>query len=371
MFERVQQYIMSGMTLHVWNALIIFITVMVIGFFIKYILQTAGRRIILRTNTELDDAVLTIVLPRLKWLAIVIGFYLAIEELVKGLVSTNKTSLQMILYAEGTMYIAFIIVLTLLITRIATTAMKFFIRRHAQQTSSAISDAVTPLFNRLATILIFFIAIVIGLEHFGVNASSLLVFLGGGSVAIALAAQETLANMIAGFVIMIDRPFRPGDRIKLPSGEIGDVYEIGIRSTAILDFDNNLIVSPNSDLTKAKVINYSYPYPEVRVLVEFLVGYGTDIDQARKIMLQFAHENEWVLPSPQPEVFLSSAGESSCSLQLIARTDDWKKKFKAETSLREYIYKAFLREGITPGYPQRVIHLSSPLPHDTAKNNKD
>jgi small-conductance mechanosensitive channel len=133
--------------------------------------------------------------------------------------------------------------------------------------------------------------------------------------------------------------------------------------------DHNLIVSPNSDLTKAKVINYSYPHPEMRVLVEFMVAYGTDIDQARKIMLQFAYENEWVLRRPEAEVFLSAAAESSCTLQLVARTDDWKKKFKAEAWLRENIYKAFLKEGIKPGYPQRVIHLSSPLPYDTSKND--
>jgi MscS family membrane protein len=174
--------------------------------------------------------------------------------------------------------------------------------------------------------------------------------------------------MIAGFVIMIDRPFRVGDRIKLPSGEMGDVYEIGLRSSTILDFDNNLIVSPNSELTKARVINYSYPGTEIRVLVEVTIAYGTSIDRVRKIILGYAKQNSDILQQPAPEVFFSSMGESSCTLQLIARTDNWKKKGRMEAALREQIYSAFMKEGISSGYAQHVVQLSSPLPNDAVKN---
>jgi small-conductance mechanosensitive channel len=240
---------------------------------------------------------------------------------------------------------------------------------HAKKTASTINEAVFPILNRLVMILSLFIAIVISLGHFGVDVSSLLVFLGGGSVAIALAAQETLANMIAGFVIMLDRPFRLGDRIKLPSGEIGDVFEIGLRSTKILDFDNNLIVSPNAELTKTKVINYSYPKNDIRVLVEVRVAYGTSIEQAKEIMVTLARQNADLLKQPEPNVFFSAMGETSCTLQLIGRTDDWKKKGRAENVLREQIYTAFMKEGISSGIAQHVVQLSSPNPNVAPKND--
>jgi small-conductance mechanosensitive channel len=240
---------------------------------------------------------------------------------------------------------------------------------HAKKTSSTINEAIFPILNKLVTILILFVAVVIALGHFGVDVSSLLVFLGGGSVAIALAAQETLANMIAGFIIMIDRPFRLGDRIKLPSGEIGDVYEIGLRSTKILDFDNNLIVSPNAELTKTKVINYSYPKNDIRIFVEVSVAYGTSIERAREIMLNIAHQNSDLLKQPEPSVFFSAMGESSCTLQLIGRTDDWKKKGRAENALREQIYTAFMNEGISSGIAKHVVQLSSSNSHGSPKND--
>jgi small-conductance mechanosensitive channel len=211
--------------------------------------------------------------------------------------------------------------------------------------------------NRVINILIVLISLIIVLHHFGQDVSSLVVSLGVGSLAIALAAQETIANMIGGFVIMTDRPFRVGDRIKLPSGEVGDVQEIGIRSTKILDFDNNLIVSPNAELIKGKIINYSYPGDQIRIFVDVSVAYGTDLDRAKSIILKHALEHPDVLRDPAPAVFLVGFGESGLNLQLNGRTNDYRIKFLIETKLREQIYATFLNEGIQIPLPQRVVHL--------------
>ena len=369
LFQRMQHFIGTGFTLHLWNGFVAFTAVMVIGFFFKYFLNTLGRKLIAKTDTELDDKLFAVILPRVKWLAIVIGLYLAVEQISKGIANTDKIGEELNRYSEGIIYIVFISLFTVLVIRLIDTLLKHTMEVHAKKTSSTINEAVFPILNKLVMILILFIAVVISLGHFGVDVSSLLVFLGGGSVAIALAAQETLANMIAGFVIMMDRPFRLGDRIKLSSGEIGDVYEIGLRSTKILDFDNNLIISPNAELTKTIVINYSYPRNDIRVLVEVNVAYGTSIERARELMLNLARQNSDLLKQPEPTTFFSAMGESSCTLQLIARTDDWKKKGRAENILREQIYTAFMKEGISSGMAQHVVQLSSPDTHVPPKND--
>ena len=369
MLKWIEQYIGSGFSLHLLNGLVAFITVMVVGFIVKYLLQTLGRKLTSSTKTDLDNRLLEVILPRIKWLAIIIGLYLATERIAKGIRRTDEIGQQLIQYFNSIIYIGFTFIISILIIRLTDTALKHIIGRHVHATSSALYEAVLPLLNRLVFILIVFIAIVIALGHFGVDVSSLLVFLGGSSVAIALAAQETLANMIAGFVIMLDRPFRTGDRIKIPSGEVGDVYQIGLRSTKILDADHNLIVCPNSELTKAKIINYSYPGIEIRIIIDIGIAHGTSIEQAREIMLKLAHQHPDVLKQPNPEVFFTTMGEWSCTLQLVGRTDDWKKKFRAETSLREQIYNAFIKEGINPGYPHRVVHLPSSLSNAAPKND--
>jgi small-conductance mechanosensitive channel len=86
-------------------------------------------------------------------------------------------------------------------------------------------------------------------------------------------------------------------------------------------------------------------------------------------MLTLARENHDLLTQPEPSIFFSSLGDSACTLQLIGRTDDWKKKGRAENTLREQIYSAFMKEGISSGIAQHVIQLSSPNPNASPKNN--
>lgn len=345
-------------SVHVWNVIIFVLITAVVGFLVKIFLQTVGRRLVAHTETDFDDEIFAIILPRVKWLTIIIAAYLAVEELARGVHVTETTNRQLILYAEGIIYLSFVTFLTGLAVRILSTMLRYAINRHAQGSSTALRTELFPLLNRILSILLVFIAGVIALNHFGVDVSSFLVFFGGGSVAVALAAQETLANMIAGFVIMFDKPFRIGDRINLPTGEAGIVYEIGLRSTKILDFDNNSIIIPNAELTKARVVNFSYPAPDVRVLVTLSVPYGTTIDHVKKIILTLAQQHADVLTEPSPAVFLTALNETSCELQLVARTAEWKNKFLVETTLREQIYTALQSAGIAPPYPHSVVHIS-------------
>ena len=359
--EALRTYLGNSLLFHIVSALLTFVAAMALGWIAKWLLSTIGRRLAAKTASELDDIILEIVLDRIKWIAVVAGAYLATEQLSQAADAADVTAHQWLGYAQGIIFVCFVAVVTVVFIRIADTSVKYFIDRHTRRTSSKINEALLPLVNRLITILIVLISVIAVLHHFGQDVSSLVVSLGVGSLAIALAAQETIANMIGGFVIMTDRPFRVGDRVKLPTGEIGDVQEIGIRSTRVLDFDNNLIVFPNAELIKDKIINYSYPSEDIRIAVDASVAYGTDVDRVREIMLKLAQEHPDVLKAPPPSVFLVSFGESSLNLQLTGRTDNYRKKFPIETTLREQMYKSFQKEKIQIALPQRVVHLASPL----------
>jgi len=199
------------------------------------------------------------------------------------------------------------------------------------------------------------IGLLIVLNRFDINVSGIIATLGIGSLAIALAAQETLANMIAGFVILIDRPFREGDRIKLPSGEVGDVYEIGMRSTKILDFDNNLIIVPNTDLVKSKIQNMTYPDYVSRVFVDVDVAYDTNIELAKKILIDIAKSHPLTLPEFEPVVFVTNFNQSGISLRLISRTADYRNVYKMQSDFREEILKKFFEYKIEIPFLQVVI----------------
>ncbi len=127
-----------------------------------------------------------------------------------------------------------------------------------RRTKTKLDEKFLPLFAKATNILLWLIALIILLSHFGININALLATLGVGSLAIALAAQDTIANLIAGFLIMVDRPFAIGDKIKLPTGEKVEVLDIGIRRSRFLAEDKAIIIVPNVDLSKNKIVNYTY-----------------------------------------------------------------------------------------------------------------
>lgn len=128
----------------------------------------------------------------------------------------------------------------------------------ALKTRTKLDDQLIPLFRRTLKIVIWVIGLLVILPIYGVNISALIAALGISSLAIALAAQDTIANIISGFMIMIDRPFQVGNRIKLPSGELVEVLDIGIRRSKFLAEDKAIIIVPNLELSKSKIINYTY-----------------------------------------------------------------------------------------------------------------
>lgn len=342
---------------HTLIAIIIVIASWLIGRVLKFVVSLIGRKILSRTKTTLDDKIIEVVRRQVTLLSVIIGFYIAIEEVRKALTTDHITHNQILNYLGIALFIILVLAIARAISKVIEATFEWYMDEVSRKTQSNITATVAPLTNKIISIVIFLAGLMIILEHFGVSIGSLLVSLGVGSLAIALAAQDTLANMIAGFVIMIDRPYRVGDRIQLPSGETGDVTQIGLRSTHILNFDNNHVVVPNAEIIKSRLINYSYLHQAIRAFIDVGVKYGTDISKARKILLDLSRNHPDVMKDPAPEVFLIDFGPSAVILRLNMRTDDFKKKWPVETSIREQIYKAFADAGITIPLPQQVVHL--------------
>ncbi len=155
----------------------------------------------------------------------------------------------------GTIFVA---CMAFIIQRIAGAALSWYQKNIAVKTETKLDEQLVPLVRRTLKVIIWIIALLIILPFYGVNINALIATLGVGSLAVALAAQDTIANIIAGYLIMIDAPFRQGDKIKLPSGEIVKVLDIGVRRSKFLSEDKAIIIVPNLDLSKNKIINYTY-----------------------------------------------------------------------------------------------------------------
>jgi small-conductance mechanosensitive channel len=152
----------------------------------------------------------------------------------------------------------FFISIGFLVQRIGGGILGWYKEKVAGKTVSTLDDELIPFLRRALKVCVWIIILLIILPFYGVNISALVAALGVSSLAIALAAQDTISNIIAGFMIMVDRPFRIDDNIKLPSGEIVTVLDIGVRRSKFLSQEQAIIIVPNLELSKSKIVNYTY-----------------------------------------------------------------------------------------------------------------
>jgi small-conductance mechanosensitive channel len=214
---------------------------------------------------------------------------------------------------------------------------------------------VRVLFALLATIIV--------LEHLGAHLTAIWTTLGVGSVAIALALQETLSNLFAGLYLLADRPVSPGNYIKLDSGQEGYVIRTGWRSTTMRTQSNNIVFVPNSTMAKAVITNYSLPELQVLANIPVRVSYGSDPNQVEKALLEVTREAAQdglvgLLSDPPPAVYLSPGfGDSSLDFSLSVSVRRFEDQVPVQSELRKRILARFAKEGISVPFPMRTIGL--------------
>ena len=198
---------------------------------------------------------------------------------------------------------------------------------------------------RLAHVLVITTAVVILLAHFGIDVFAFAAALGLTGFAISLAARDTIADVIAGMTIMIDRPFRIGDRIEIQDEKTwGDVTDIGLRTTRIRTRDNRLVIVPNSIISKNQIINYTFPDPRYRIQTHVPIGYGTDIKTARRVMIGAVRHVEGVLADKPVDALYIEMDNTAMIFRVrwwIESYEDTRRMFdKVHTALQEALEAA-------------------------------
>jgi small-conductance mechanosensitive channel len=140
----------------------------------------------------------------------------------------------------------------------------------APRNADAFQHGFVPLMRNIVTLFVFMMGGIMLLKYFGYDVMSLVTALGVSSLAVGLAAKDTLSNMISGFTLIIDRNLRPGDKINL-GGSVGVVDEIGLRSTRLNIRDGNVLIVPNQDLVNTKILNMTMEGPASACSTRFRV----------------------------------------------------------------------------------------------------
>lgn len=214
-----------------------------------------------------------------------------------------------------------------------------------------------PLFENLAKIAVFVVALIILLSIWGIPVTALLASAGLMGLIIGFAARDILANFFGGLFVLADSPYKIGDYIVLDSGEKGIVMDIGLRSTRIKTKDDIEITIPNAQIANSKIINESGPQEKTRVRVRIGVAYGSDIDKVREILTRIAEENEQVCAEPRPRIRFREFGDFSLNFELLCWIEDPLARGRVLDQLNTAVYKRFAEEGIEIPFPKRDLYV--------------
>ena len=343
-----QQWIEIGISI------LILLAVLLLGrWIINFILEKFLFRITKRTKNNLDNQILNAARLPLYFLAVVLALDTALRRLSFLPGDWNA-------WLKEGFFILYFLVGFIFVWRLVTHFFRWYEEEMAQRTDTNLDKQLFPFFERIVLILLSAVGIITVLSFYEIDITAMVTTLGIGSLAVALAAKSTLEDTISGFMIMIDRPYRIGDRIELMDLDTwGDVVDIGLRSTRIRTRDNRMVIVPNSVIGKSLVVNYAYPNDQYRLQIHIGVAYGTEIEKARQVMIDAVQKVEGVLSDRPVEALFLEFGDST----MIFRVRWWLESYvdtrRMFDRVNTALYYALKEENIQLPFPQLDVNLKS------------
>jgi small-conductance mechanosensitive channel len=216
--------------------------------------------------------------------------------------------------------------------------------------------------EKIVSILVWALAILLAVDLLGIDLTALAVFSGAFGLAIGFGLQKTFGNLIAGIILLMDRSIKPGDVIAVAdaSGKesFGQVKKIGIRAVSVTTRDQREYLIPNENLMTSQVENWSYSSRNVRMQVRVGVSYNADMARAEELMLQAAQACDRVLATPPPTVWMDEFGDSAVQFIIHCWIQDPEEGIgNVRSQVLKTLWKLFKDNGIEIPFPQRDVNL--------------
>lgn len=319
----------------------------VAAFFIKRILFRQIRRITQKTATRIDD----IILEALNT-PFIIAILFAGVSIFCGFAPLNAVIEQ---YINGATKAVIILCALFFGDRLV---MGLLIEHDERVPSVRLSQGVI---QGLIRAIVYIVGGLTLLDTLGVNVSPLVASLGVGSLAVALALKDTLANFFSGLFLTLDKSVKVGDFVQLESGEVGTVEDIGWRTSRIRTPGNSLVVLPNLKLADSTVTNMSDPLPDISVTVNCRVSYDSDLERVEQIVIDVARgvvrDHPAAVKDQEPAFRFDLFETSSINFRVSIMCTKYGEHFMAQHELIKRIHARFRGEGIVIPYPLQTLDL--------------
>ena len=253
-------------------------------------------------------------------------------------------------------YILFTVII-LSITRVAARTINGFISLHIESSQQKLPK--TTLLNTILNVIIYAMGVLVVLQYYGISIAPILTAMGVGGMAVALALQETLANIFAGLHLILSKQLRLDDYIKLSTGEEGRVTDITWRFTTIVPAGGgNMIVIPNQKIASSNITNYSMPRKDIVISIPVGVAYDSDLDKVERVTLDVAKEVMAQIDKDvkmEPAVRFHTFGESSIDFNVVLHSSYFEHQFLLKHEFIKALTRRYREEGIEIPYPTRTV----------------
>jgi small-conductance mechanosensitive channel len=323
----------------------ILVGAILLGVVIQRLFTSKLRALARKTANEWDD----ILLESIRGLVVLWAFLIGLA-VVLILVPLRPNVLTIVRRAVGVLGILSAVIF---FTRMARRTINVFIDRRIEVPSS--------IFKNFAAFIVYLLGFLFALDYLGVSITPLLTALGVGGLAVALALQDTLSNLFAGLNILMTRKIRPGDYIRLETGEEGEVCDITWRNTTIRAPEDNMVVVPNAKLAGAIYTNTHLPGAEMGLFLPVTVAFDNDLAAVERVTLEVAREvmarPEWVVPGHEAAVRFGAFTELGVRVSAVLRVKEYRDQYRLRHEFFKRLHERYRAEGIKLAVPPRAVTL--------------
>lgn len=322
---------------------------MVILFIVRGIAAKTLQRWADKTETDVDDIIISAIKSPSIYLTIAIGLYIGVA--ISGLPE------KYVFYISKVIYVIVIMSISFALAGLSGKILDHYIRK------SNLPIPSSGLAHGIIKITIIILGILITLSVLGISIAPLITALGVGGLAVALALQDTLSNLFAGIHILVEKSVKVGDFVRLESGQEGYVDDITWRTTRIRMLPNNMVIIPNNKLSQSIVTNYSLPDKEMAISIPISVSYDSDPERVEQILLdemeKVAQDTREILSTSPPLVRFHKLGESSIDFEIVCHIREYENQRAVQHQVLKGVFNRFREEGIEIPYPHRVVYLKN------------
>lgn len=323
----------------------------VAGKIVTYISKTVLRTFADKTKTKADDLILSLLEGPVLFTLFVVGLYFG-----KRFLYFSETGAIVYNHAVS---ILFIINIAWYLIRFINGVITHYLKPLTSKTDTDLDDHLLPIMKKLVNLIVIVIVGIMIIDKFGYNVGSLLAGLGLGGLAFALAAQDLVSNLFGGIAILMDKPFKLGDRIKVDDVD-GYVREIGLRTTRVETFGGTMVVLPNSKVVDSVTENVSYE-KERRMVFTIGVEYGTTLaklEKAKKLVEQNLKKVKGLNHEKYSVYFVEFAASSlNIRVQYWITQEGMDDYFGVQDKFLTGIKKDFEKAKIDMAFPTQTVHV--------------